>query len=110
MGSPMVFQTAPPQPWSKARMICSPQLVGGPEANQNGLGLRMPAKLVVRSAMLVAQERLFTTEAQRHGEKPTDKVVEICDFASSSSESDTEVGEKTESTTTQYAYDRPVQP
>src|SRR5580698_6035352 len=53
MGSPMVFQTAPPQPLSKARMICSPQLVGGPEANQNGLGLRMPAKLVVRSAMLV---------------------------------------------------------
>src|ERR1700678_2348746 len=52
MGSPMVFQTAPPQPASKARMICSPQLVGGPEASQNGFGEWMPAKLVVRSAMV----------------------------------------------------------
>src|SRR5438477_8346705 len=48
----MVFQTAPPQPASKARITCSPQLVGGPEANQKGLGQRMPAKLVVRSAMV----------------------------------------------------------
>ena len=52
MGSPMVFQTAPPQPASKARMTCSPQLAGGPEASQKGLGHRMPAKLVVRSAMM----------------------------------------------------------
>src|SRR4029453_7743609 len=52
MGSPMVFQMAPPQPASKARMTCSPQLVGGPEASQKGLGQRMPAKLVVRSAMI----------------------------------------------------------
>src|ERR1035437_841097 len=52
MGSPMVFQTAPPQPASKARMICSPELVGGPEASQKGLGQRMPAKLVARSAMV----------------------------------------------------------
>src|SRR5438128_2928803 len=51
MGSPMVFQTAPPQPPSKARMICSPQLVGGPEASQKGFGQRMPAKFVVRSDM-----------------------------------------------------------
>src|ERR1017187_1392337 len=51
MGSPMVFHTAPPHPLSKARMICSPQLVGGPEASQKGLGERMPAKLVVRSAI-----------------------------------------------------------
>src|SRR5690242_19667949 len=51
MGSPMVFQTAPPQPASKARLTWSPQLVGGPEASQKGLGQRMPAKLVVRSAM-----------------------------------------------------------
>src|SRR5579862_6615904 len=51
MGSPMVFQTAPPQPASKARMICSPQFVGGPEASQNGLGLLMPpANLTLRSA------------------------------------------------------------
>src|SRR6516165_3629269 len=52
MGSPIVFQTAPPQPASKARMTCSPQLVGGPEASQKGLGQRMPAKSVVRSAMI----------------------------------------------------------
>src|SRR6266550_3840555 len=51
MGSPMVFQTAPPQPASKARMICSPQLVGGPEASQKGFGLLMrPANLTLRSA------------------------------------------------------------
>src|SRR5215470_9218466 len=52
MGSPMVFQTAPPQPASKARMTCSPQFVGGPEASQKGLGHRMPANFVVRSAIL----------------------------------------------------------
>src|ERR1700733_4548931 len=50
MGSPMVFQTAPPQPASNARMTCSPQLVGGAEASQNGLGDRMPpANVVERS-------------------------------------------------------------
>src|ERR1035438_5796300 len=41
MGSPMVFHTAPPQPASKARMICSPQLVGGAEASQKGFGESM---------------------------------------------------------------------
>src|SRR5579862_5705603 len=56
MGSPMVFQTAPPQPASKARFTWSPQLLGGPEASQNGLGDWMPAQRVVRSAM----ERLQT--------------------------------------------------
>src|SRR5271169_589439 len=41
----MVFHTAPPQPASKARMICSPQLVGGAEASQKGFGESMePAK------------------------------------------------------------------
>src|ERR1700757_3214026 len=41
----MVFHTAPPQPASKARMICSPQFVGGAEASQKGLGESMrPAK------------------------------------------------------------------
>src|SRR5215469_2802880 len=51
MGSPMVFHTAPPQPASKARMTCSPQLVGGPDASQNGFGHRMrPANRVERSA------------------------------------------------------------
>src|ERR1700691_5093663 len=50
MGSPMVFHTAPPHPASKARITCSPQLAGGAEASQNGLGLQMPpAKVVERS-------------------------------------------------------------
>src|ERR1700760_4592883 len=46
MGSPIVFHTAPPHPASKARMICSPQLVGGAEASQNGLGHAMPQNVV----------------------------------------------------------------
>src|SRR4051794_40866068 len=50
MGSPIVFHTAPPHPASNARITWSPQLAGGPEASQNGLGHLMPAKLVVRSA------------------------------------------------------------
>src|SRR5258708_38690543 len=37
----MVFHTAPPQPASKARIICSPQLVGGADASQNGFGASM---------------------------------------------------------------------
>src|ERR1700683_1759550 len=55
MGSPMVFQTAPPQPASNARAAWSPQLLGGPEASQKGLGDSMPAKRVVRSAMVGLQ-------------------------------------------------------
>src|ERR1700734_1918953 len=46
MGSPMVFHTEALQPASKARMICSPQLVGGGEASQKGLRHGMPQKLV----------------------------------------------------------------
>src|ERR1700675_2009083 len=48
----MVFQTAPPQPASNARCICAPELVGGAEASQKGLGERIPAKFVLRSAMI----------------------------------------------------------
>src|ERR1700752_4985393 len=44
----MVFQTAPPQPASKARMTCSPVLVGGADASQKGLGEAMPAKFTAR--------------------------------------------------------------
>src|SRR5271170_5946298 len=44
----MVFQTAPPQPASKARLTCSPQLVGGAEASQNGFGDLIPAVLAAR--------------------------------------------------------------
>src|ERR1700722_18489662 len=51
MGSPMVFQTAPPQPASNARATCPPVFVGGPEASQNGFGLVTPANFTLRSAM-----------------------------------------------------------
>ena len=47
MGSPMVFQTAPPQPASKARITWPPVLVGGPEASQKGFGELRPQKLTV---------------------------------------------------------------
>ena len=43
MGSPIVFHTAPPHPASNARIICSPQLVGGALASQNGFGQLIPA-------------------------------------------------------------------
>src|SRR5260370_40922868 len=46
MGTPIVFQTAPPQPASNARMICSPQFVGGADASQNGLRHGIPQKVV----------------------------------------------------------------
>src|SRR5262245_58991472 len=62
MGSPIVFHTAPPQPASKARMTWYAVFAGGPDAIQNGFGLRMPAQSVVRSAMAstprVAQVRV----------------------------------------------------
>src|SRR5207249_9540880 len=48
----------PPQPESNARITWSPQLAGGPEASQKGLGQRMPAKLVVRSAIRMLQRRI----------------------------------------------------
>src|SRR3984893_18241180 len=59
IGSPIVFQTAPPHPASKARMICSPQLVGGADASQNGLRHWMPQKVVasVGLGMLDRQPR-----------------------------------------------------
>jgi hypothetical protein len=45
----MVFQTAPPQPASKARITWPPVFVGGPDASQNGFGERRPQKLTDRS-------------------------------------------------------------
>src|SRR5271165_582551 len=47
----MVFHTAPPQPASNARCTCAPELAGGADASQKGLGERIPAKLILRSAM-----------------------------------------------------------
>src|ERR1700741_3375401 len=46
IGSPIVFQTAPPQPASNARITCSPQFVGGADASQNGLRHGIPQKVV----------------------------------------------------------------
>src|SRR5262245_39314383 len=66
MGSPIVFHTAPPQPSSNARITCSPQLAGGPDASQKGLGQRMPAKLVVRSATDGLRNRIPRTLAIGH--------------------------------------------
>src|SRR5580704_9592401 len=52
MGSPIVFQTAPPQPASKARITWPAVFVGGPEASQKGFGEVNPQKLVFRSAIV----------------------------------------------------------
>jgi hypothetical protein len=45
-GSPIVFHTAPPHPASNARIICSPQFVGGALASQNGFKHFIPANVV----------------------------------------------------------------
>ena len=48
MGSwAMVFQTAPPQPASKARRTWYSELVGGADASQNGLGAGTPQKVTL---------------------------------------------------------------
>src|SRR6185437_9122188 len=62
----MVFQTAPPQPASKARMTCPAVLVGGAEDSQNGFGERMPAKVTERSGFWDSDIRssLFPTQAK----------------------------------------------
>src|SRR5438045_866158 len=52
MGSPMVFQTAPPQPASNARITCPPVLVGGPDASQKGFGHSRPQNFTLRSAIV----------------------------------------------------------
>src|SRR5438067_863981 len=52
MGSPIVFQTTPPQPASKARWAWYPVLAGGPEATQKGFGLFIPARLIDKSAII----------------------------------------------------------
>src|SRR5689334_9543005 len=65
--SPTVFHTAPPQPASKARTTLYALSVGGAEASQNGLGLLMPTKLLVRSAMLGLLFALRRSRRIRHG-------------------------------------------
>src|SRR5580698_6722335 len=67
----MVFHTAPPQPASNARCTCAPELVGGADASQKGLGDRMPANWMLRSAMFHRREtnmnRLCRELAVLHG-------------------------------------------
>src|SRR5690348_13745857 len=46
---PSVFQTAPPQPASKARRTWYSELVGGALASQNGLGARTPQNSMLKS-------------------------------------------------------------
>src|ERR1700758_4297547 len=79
----MVFHTAPPQPASNARCTCIPELLGGAEASQNGLGERIPAKLMLRSAtrhqpFMNRPRREFTVLHRHHGRSsasPTDAVA-----------------------------------
>jgi hypothetical protein len=52
IGSPKVFQTAPPQPASNARSTIEPIFVGGADASQNGFGDLMPAKFTLKSAIV----------------------------------------------------------
>src|SRR5689334_16021627 len=68
----MVFQTAPPQPASNARITWSPVLVGGADASQNGLGLSMPASFTFRSAMRAS-----------HAQALAERALEICGDAGS---------------------------
>src|SRR6516165_3428044 len=65
IGSPSVFQTAPPQPASNARITCSPVLAGGAEASQNGFGLLMPQKSIERSAISTSPSLPFAREESR---------------------------------------------
>jgi hypothetical protein len=58
-GTPSVFQTAPPQPVSNAFIIWYPELVGGAEASQNGLGDFIPAKFVKRLAIAILNVNLL---------------------------------------------------
>src|SRR5271168_2435937 len=61
----MVFHTAPPQPASKARITCSPVLVGGADASQKGFGDAIPAKFTARLGTLVDM-RTLQQPSDRH--------------------------------------------
>src|SRR5215472_548386 len=71
MGSPIVFQTAPPQPASNARITCPAVFVGGPDASQNGFGDSIPQKFTRRSAILHLTETLLKPRmhTDEHGSK-----------------------------------------
>jgi hypothetical protein len=53
IGTPSVFHTAPPHPLSKALMTWYPELVGGAEASQKGLGDFIPAKFDFKLGILL---------------------------------------------------------
>src|SRR5688572_1078384 len=48
---PMVLQTTPPQPASKARMMFESDSVGGADARRNGFSKRRPVNVVDKSAI-----------------------------------------------------------
>src|SRR5687767_14193737 len=48
---PMVLQTTPPQPASKARMMFESDSVGGADASRKGFSSLSPVNVVDRSAM-----------------------------------------------------------
>jgi hypothetical protein len=50
-GSPIVFQTAPPQPASNALHTWYAEFVGGAEASQKGLGDLMPPQFMLKSTI-----------------------------------------------------------
>src|SRR5262249_13012955 len=63
MGSPIVFQTAPPHPASNALITCPPVLLGGPDASQKGFGLVTPANFTLRSAIVHLRFRTANSSA-----------------------------------------------
>ncbi len=85
IGSPTVFQTAPPQPASKARATISPVLVGGALASQNGLGLRIPAMSTARltpGAPSGADTALISTRAVTAGTPSAAAIERAASFPS----------------------------
>src|SRR5258708_33803091 len=74
-----VFQTAPPQPASKARRTWYSELVGGALASQNGFGARTPQNSMLKSGTARLQ-RGFTPEAQRHRQDKKNKNIHFLLF------------------------------
>src|SRR6266511_5797339 len=66
IGSPIVFQTAPPQPASNALATWPYVFVGGPEASQKGFGDSIPAKFTRKSAMGPPAQRFVNPRRRRN--------------------------------------------
>src|SRR5262249_9999776 len=65
-----VFQTAPPQPASNARRTWYSELVGGPDANQNGLGALIPQNSMERSGITVWAPFSSSMRGHHRGDSP----------------------------------------